>query len=96
VELAQRCDLVVVIGGVDSNNTRELVSTCRAHCSQVHHVQTAADLCEEWFFTAGTVGITAGTSTPDCVIAGVEQWLHRLESARLASVRPATTTCNHG
>ncbi len=75
VELAQRCDAVVVVGGADSNNTRELVATCRLHCAQVHHVQTAADLCEEWFFTAGTVGITAGTSTPDSVIQGVERWL---------------------
>jgi 4-hydroxy-3-methylbut-2-enyl diphosphate reductase len=75
VELAQQCDVVVVIGGADSNNTRELVATCSRHCSQVHHVQTAADLCEEWFFTAGTVGITAGTSTPDSLIAGVEGWL---------------------
>jgi 4-hydroxy-3-methylbut-2-enyl diphosphate reductase len=75
VELAQRCDVVVVIGGADSNNTRELVATCRQHCGQVHHVQTVADLCEEWFFTAGTVGLTAGTSTPDLVIQGVERWL---------------------
>lgn len=75
IELAQRCDVVVVIGGAESNNTRELVATCRSHCAQVHHVQTAAELCEEWFFTAGTVGITAGTSTPDVLIDGVEYWL---------------------
>lgn len=75
VELAQRSDVVVVIGGAESNNTRELVATCRQHCAQVHHVQTAAELCEEWFFTVGTVGITAGTSTPDEVIDGVERWL---------------------
>jgi 4-hydroxy-3-methylbut-2-enyl diphosphate reductase len=78
VELAQRCDVVLVIGGEGSNNTRELVATCGRHCPQVHHVQTAADLCEEWFFTAGTVGITAGTSTPDMVIDGVERWLRAI------------------
>jgi 4-hydroxy-3-methylbut-2-enyl diphosphate reductase len=75
VELAQQCDVVVVIGGAESNNTRELVATCSRHCAQVHHVQTATELCEEWFFTAGTVGITAGTSTPDSVIDGVARWL---------------------
>ncbi len=77
-ELAQRCDVVVVIGGAESNNTRELVATCGQHCAQVHHVQTAAELCEEWFFTAGTVGITAGTSTPDVLIDGVENWLNEI------------------
>ena len=78
IELAQRCDVVVVIGGAESNNTRELVATCSHHCSRVHHVQTAAELCEEWFFTAGTVGITAGTSTPDVLIDGVESWLNEI------------------
>jgi 4-hydroxy-3-methylbut-2-enyl diphosphate reductase len=87
VELAQQCDVVVVIGGAESNNTRELVATCSGHCAQVHHVQTAADLCEEWFFTAGTVGITAGTSTPDGVIAGVERWLRAISDRHDAICR---------
>ena len=78
MELAQRCDVVVVIGGANSNNTRELVATCSRHCSQVHHVQTAADLCEEWFFTATVVGITAGTSTPDVLIEGVEKQIAQM------------------
>lgn len=72
VELAQHCDVVVVIGGTHSNNTHELVSTCSRYCSRVHHVQTAADLRSEWFSDFDTVGITAGTSTPDKIIAEVE------------------------
>ena len=75
VELAQRCDVVIVIGGAHSNNTRELVATCAQHCACVHHVQTAADLHEAWFAHAETVGLTAGTSTPDNVIAEIEQTL---------------------
>jgi len=73
VELAQQCDVVIVIGGAHSNNTHELVRTCSRFCPHVHHVQTAADLRREWFDSAHTVGITAGTSTPDSTINSVEE-----------------------
>jgi 4-hydroxy-3-methylbut-2-enyl diphosphate reductase len=73
VELARQCDVVLVIGGADSNNTRELVSTCGRHCRRVYHVQTEADLCAGWFHQAESVGITAGTSTPDSIVDRVEQ-----------------------
>jgi 4-hydroxy-3-methylbut-2-enyl diphosphate reductase len=72
VELAQQSDVVIVIGGANSNNTRELVATCSRHCSRVYHVRNAADLRDEWFDGADTVGITAGTSTPDALIEEVE------------------------
>jgi 4-hydroxy-3-methylbut-2-enyl diphosphate reductase len=72
IELAQKSDVVVVIGGAQSNNTHELVKTCSRFCAKVHHVQSAADLRPEWFVGAETVGITAGTSTPDEIIRDVE------------------------
>ncbi len=75
VELAQKCDVVVVIGGAHSNNTHELVRTCARFCARVHHVQTADDLRADWFLAGDVVGLTAGTSTPDSVIAEVEQKL---------------------
>jgi len=75
LELARQSDVVVVIGGAQSNNTHELVRACSRDCARVHHVQTVADLRPEWFAQARTVGITAGTSTPDSVIDEVEQWL---------------------
>lgn len=78
IELAQRSDVVVVVGGVHSNNTRELAATCRRYCSRVHHVQSAGDLRPEWFHDAETVGITAGTSTPDAVIDAVESGIRTL------------------
>ena len=82
VELARQCDVVIVIGGANSNNTRELVSTCRRHCSHVHHVQTESDLRSEWFAAAGTVGITAGTSTPDHVIDRIDRRIRQLAVER--------------
>jgi 4-hydroxy-3-methylbut-2-en-1-yl diphosphate reductase len=78
VELAQRCSVVIVIGGEHSNNTQELVQTCTRHCERVHHVQNVADLHESWFHPEDTVGITAGTSTPDEVIDGVERCIRAL------------------
>lgn len=89
IDLSQQCDLVIVVGGAHSNNTRELVKTCSQFCARVHHVQTAADLREEWFRAADTVGITAGTSTPDAVIAGVEAAL-----GLLAVKEPAPMICS--
>jgi 4-hydroxy-3-methylbut-2-enyl diphosphate reductase len=86
VELAQHCDVVIVIGGAHSNNTRELVETCRGHCLRVHHVQTAADLRPDWLVEARTVGITAGTSTPDAIIDEVEHRLQELAPAEVAHV----------
>ncbi len=80
VELARQSDVVIVIGGAHSNNTRELVATCRRYCPRVHHVQTAADLRREWFAGAETVGITAGTSTPDPLIDAVEGRLEEFSS----------------
>jgi len=85
VELAQRCDVVIVIGGAHSNNTKELVATCAKYCDRVHHIQTAADLRGEWFNESDTVGLTAGTSTPDAQIQLVENWLNELQ-AQLQSV----------
>jgi 4-hydroxy-3-methylbut-2-en-1-yl diphosphate reductase len=78
IDMAQQSDVVIVIGGVNSNNTRELVQTCSAHCARVHQVQDIRDLQEEWFSDAHTVGITAGTSTPDSAIDEVENWVRRL------------------
>ena len=79
-DMARQADVVVVIGGADSNNTRELVQTCSRHCRRVHHVQTAADLCREWFANVTTVGVTAGTSTPDGVIEQVDRRLRELDA----------------
>ncbi|HTR42645.1 MAG TPA: 4-hydroxy-3-methylbut-2-enyl diphosphate reductase [Pseudomonadales bacterium] len=78
IELAQKCDVVVVIGGVHSNNTHELAATCARFCRRVHHVQTADDLRAEWFCDKDTVGVTAGTSTPDEIISQIERSLERM------------------
>ena len=72
IDLASQADVVIVVGGASSNNTRELVETCVRYCARVHHVQSEADLSVDWFLGTETVGLTAGTSTPDDVVDRVE------------------------
>ena len=81
IEMAQQCDVVIVVGGRSSNNTRELVKTCGRHCARVHHVQTEDDVQPEWFDGAEVVGLTAGTSTPDDIIDRVEAFIRRRAAA---------------
>jgi len=76
IELSQKCEVVIVIGGANSNNTKELASTCSRFCSRVYHVNDGRDLRIEWFENARTIGITAGTSTPDHIVDEVEAWIN--------------------
>ena len=87
IELARQADVVIVVGGKSSNNTRELVKTCARHCARVHHVQTDGDIRPEWLENAEVVGLTAGTSTPDDVIDRVEA---RLRQVAVGVTRSAT------
>jgi 4-hydroxy-3-methylbut-2-enyl diphosphate reductase len=84
-ELARVADLVLVIGGARSNNPRELVATCQRYCTDVFHVQSAADVRAEWFGRAAIVGITAGTSTPDEVIDAVDARVRTLARVTAAA-----------
>jgi len=87
IELAQQTDVMIIVGDARSNNSRLLADTCRRYCPRVYQVQSAEDLRPEWYAEARSVGLTAGTSTPDWVIDEVEQTIKRW--AGLPSERPA-------
>ncbi len=65
-------DVIVVIGGKKSANTKHLWEICR-EMKQAYLVQGASDLDPIWFENSNVVGVTAGASTPDYVIDEVEQ-----------------------
>lgn len=89
LDLAAESDVMIVIGGKNSNNTRELLRTCSTRCDTVHHVQGPEDLEEQWFHDSDRVGVTAGTSTPDqqvdMVIKAIEQLDRRRRETRSAA-----------
>ncbi len=74
-QLAADCDVVVVVGGPESNNSRKLTELARSLGRPAYQVAGAAELRPEWFRGARVVGLTAGTSTPDATIEAVRQWL---------------------
>ena len=63
--LCDNVDVVVVVGGANSNNTRQLVDLARERGVPAWQVQSARDLKLEWFRGCRSVGLTAGTSTLD-------------------------------
>jgi 4-hydroxy-3-methylbut-2-enyl diphosphate reductase len=85
IEIARQADVVIVVGGQSSNNTRELVRTCARYCARVYHAQTEADVWSEWFNGAEVVGLTAGTSTPDEVIDRVEARIREIDVSPASS-----------
>jgi 4-hydroxy-3-methylbut-2-enyl diphosphate reductase len=83
--LLDRVDAMVVIGGRNSNNTRELAARCRNRGVPTLHVQSAADLDPAWFDGYEVVGLTAGTSTLESTIQEVHWALLALPSADLVT-----------
>ncbi len=70
-ELAREVDLMVVIGGYNSSNTKKLKLVCDELGVKAFHVERASQLTPEMFHGHEHVGITAGTSTPHEVIEEV-------------------------
>ena len=69
--LAARCSMMVVIGDRHSSNTKRLAELCRQVCENVQLIERADDLDLSRLPVAGTVGITAGASTPAWIIKEV-------------------------
>jgi 4-hydroxy-3-methylbut-2-en-1-yl diphosphate reductase len=75
--LLSEVDAVVVVGGKNSNNTLELLSTCRKTGTPSFHIERVEELTPSWFKGFETVGVTAGTSTLRETVEAVRTWLAR-------------------
>ncbi len=67
-EISRKCDMVIVIGGKQSSNTKKLFDICKNYCSQTYHIEKFDDNMEIDFSKAVNVGIISGASTPDWII----------------------------
>ena len=77
-ELAQEVDLVLVVGGRSSANTRHLLDVCKEEGTLAYHVEGPDELQAEWLNGCNSVGVTAGASTPDSAVESVVRQVQRL------------------
>ena len=74
-EIASQADVMIVIGGKHSSNTRKLYEICSSECDNTYFIQTLDDLHLELPKSVGLVGITAGASTPNKLIEEVQNYV---------------------
>ena len=71
IKLAQEVDLMIVIGGRNSANTKRLYELSTRYCKRVLHIETEKEIDRSIISGAERIGITAGASTPDDIIKAV-------------------------
>ena len=69
--LAKRADVMIVIGGKHSSNTKMLHSISQNDCKDSYLIENEAELQESWFQNKNLCGISAGASTPDWIVQNV-------------------------
>ncbi|MHC4185173.1 MAG: 4-hydroxy-3-methylbut-2-enyl diphosphate reductase [Planctomycetota bacterium] len=69
VELCKQVDIMFVLGGLESANTRKLAELCKKYNSQTFHLQNWNELDKSMVFGKSRAGVTAGASTPEWIIA---------------------------
>jgi len=67
-KLAKKSDVMIVIGGKNSSNTKQLFAISQNECPDTYHIESKKDLEEKWFAGKEHCGISAGASTPDWII----------------------------
>lgn len=80
VELCRKVDIMFVLGGLHSANTKKLAELCRKQNNQTFHLQNWAELDKSVLYGKNIVGVTAGASTPDRIIAGFVEKLRAFDS----------------
>ena len=90
-ELADQVDLMIVIGGFNSSNTKKLVKVCEEKKIEAHHIESSSQLDKSWFKNKEHVGITAGTSTPENVINELHEEILKIAQEIKKAQEPVTS-----
>lgn len=77
-KLAKKADVMIIIGGKNSSNTKQLYLISKQICSDSYHIENESELKKEWFKGKNLCGISAGASTPDWIIKNVSNKIKEL------------------
>ena len=79
VQIASRADVMIIIGGRQSSNSKKLYHLAKRYCERSYFIETAAELANIRIHASDIIGITAGASTPDCIIKEVVARMNDIE-----------------
>ena len=79
-DLAKKADIMIVIGGKHSSNTKQLHSICKNYCDDSYLIENEDELKKEWFDGKELCGVSAGASTPDWIVQNVIDRIRELTS----------------
>jgi len=82
VELCKKVDVMFVLGGQNSANTKKLAELCKKHNKQTFHLQNIKELDKSTVYGKKVAGITAGASTPETVVSEFVGVLRALDSSK--------------
>jgi 4-hydroxy-3-methylbut-2-enyl diphosphate reductase len=77
-ELSLEADVMIVIGGKNSSNTKQLFSIAQENCIDSYLIENEKELAKAWFDGKILCGITAGASTPDWIIEKIVATIREL------------------
>ncbi len=80
-ELAQRADLILVVGARNSSNSNRLVEEARRHGCAAWLISDANDIRREWLADVRVVGLTSGASAPERLVEEVIEYFRRSGTA---------------
>jgi 4-hydroxy-3-methylbut-2-en-1-yl diphosphate reductase len=77
-KLAQQVDVMIIIGGKNSSNTKQLLYIAKDYCKDAYLIEDEQEIDTIWFDKKNICGVTAGASTPDWIIQKVIKKIKRL------------------
>ncbi len=78
LKLAKHTDIMIIIGGKNSSNTKQLFNIAKEYCTDSYHIESQEDIDKSWFKEKQYCGISAGASTPEWIIQDIVRTIEKI------------------